>query len=215
MNRHAPWKRTAILVTMVFCAGACASDEAGQRPDEAIRALPQCDAGLPMAELFGVWQLLSYHEARISAEGLRQASSDPAAALIFLYARDDLLPSTRLRSLEAMAFVPDQRVEIVYEKLLASKDGSDDQHKAIIGFARAWPEKALRKLSPHLTTPVDPQIRLTAAQALSTFCGDEGRKVVVQAADLELEAWVKEGMLKYAAPDIVPKSGPVLPEGLR
>lgn len=200
----------AVVVCAALLAG-CGGDKAQKKADPPPM---QCPETPPLGELFAVWQLLSHHEFRVSADDLRAASKDPVAALMYLFAHDEVIPSTRLRALEALSFVPDDRVKALYKDLLRPvAEGADDtaRHKAITGYARAWPGEALREIGPVLAIEVDPQIRLTAAKALIEYCGEDGRIVVFQAAEVEPEKWVRDKMRQYATPS----NDPMKPSGTK
>lgn len=164
-------------------------------------AATACDTPVPLEEVFGVWQLLSLHEMALSTENLHEITQDPVAALLFLYQHQDLKGTTRHRAFEALSFVPDPRVKALYLTQIKQQDGSPLRHKALLGFARAWPQEATEVLGGVLATDVDVQIRLTAAHALGRFCGDEGRALILQAIDIEKESWAREKMQRYANPD--------------
>ncbi len=191
-------------LAIILSATACGGDKQARKPVATkVPAEPAaaCPETPPLGELFAIWQMLSHHEFVISAADLRAASKDPVSALIYLSQHEDVIPSTRLRALEALSFVPDDRVKALYTKLLKPvEEGVDDnpRHKAIMGFARAFPDEALGVIGPVLAIEVDPQIRLTAAKALVEFCGEDGRIVVFQAADVESEKWVRDKMRNYA-----------------
>ena len=190
--------RRMFVLGVAVALAACNGDKVTKRPDPVPLACPQTP---PLGELFGTWQLLSHLEFAATAEDLRAVSKDPVATLIFLYRSDDVIPSTRLRALDALSFVPDDRVKALYKELLRPvPEGVDDlpRHRAITGFARAFPTEALAEIGPVLAIEVDPQVRLTAAKALVEFCGEDGRIVVFQAADVEPEVWVRDKMREYA-----------------
>jgi hypothetical protein len=54
-------------------------------------------------------------------------------------------------------------------------------------------------VGPLLAIADDPQIRVTAASALVSFCGPDGRALVAEAASVEPELWVKEKLTELAA----------------
>ena len=189
---------TVALCALAVGAG-CGGDKGNKKPDPV--PVAACAETPPLGGLFAVWQMLSLHDLKLSAEDLQAAAEDPVAALIYLSRHEDVIPSTRLRALEALSFVPDDRVKALYMELLKPvPEGVDDnpRHKAITGFARAFPKEALGVIGPVLAIEVDPQIRLTAAKALVEFCGEDGRIVVFQASDVEPEKWVRDKMRDYA-----------------
>jgi hypothetical protein len=224
-------KIKALTLTLGLCVMGCASGKAASPPPQPAPveapapAAPDCKDPLPMEEIFGVWQLLSLHKMALSAETLREISPDPAAALLYLYERQDFKVTTRHRAFEALSFVPDDRVKALYRRVLRDADSGPLRHKAILGFARAFPDEATDVLGGVLATDVDVQIRLTAAQALGRFCGDKGRALVRQAIDAEAEGWARDKLRRYAepprdadpdadAPEGAPYLMPARPQGL-
>lgn len=166
-----------------------------------------CIESLPLTELFSVWQLLMAYDGLPKAEQLREASKDPVSSLIVIGRRPDITPAIRQRALEAMSLVPDERAEQVLLAELRDQDG-ELRHSAINGFARAFPDKATKVLGEVLTADPDPQIRLTAASALSAFAGDAGRDMVRDALKAEKEDWVRDKMKSYANPRQKPPGFP-------
>ena len=208
---------TRILLTLLIAAlsaAACSGepDKKNDKPPELTGTVApgDCAEGVPLGDLFSVWQLLMAFDNLPEASAFEQAAKDPAAALILLSSRGDLTPAIRSRAVDAMSLVPDERVRAVLSA--AIDDVADDtlRHAAINDYARAWPSEACARLDPVLTSDPDPQIRLTAAAALSAFAGAEGHDAVSRAADAETEDWVKEKMKGYAGPK-KPKPMPNLP----
>jgi HEAT repeat protein len=196
--RGAGVKRGMALVVVVALT-ACGTDN-GTRSDERAVAGVQCDEGPALGEVFALWQLLSHHELRLSARDLRAASGDPVAGLTYLYGREDIARSVRLRAVDAVSFVPDSQARSFLKDLMGSESPDEDaRHRALVGFARAFPDDAKVEVGTVLALDADPQIRLSAAKALVEYCGEDGRILVLQAADAETEGWVKEKMLGYAS----------------
>ncbi len=213
LTRHAALP--FVLLSLLFAA--CGADKPARVPQETStglapvekEALPlragECGAGVPLPELFGTWQLLMAFDSMPDAAQLRQASSDPVAALLFLSGREDITPAIRSRAYEALSLVPDARVRAAYQAVLGDEGAEKMRHAAINGFARAWPQDAAEVVGALLKSDPDPQIRLTAAAALCAFSGDEGRALVEAAAAAEAEGWVREQMTGYARPRRAPK----------
>lgn len=216
----------AIVVVLGWgCAGDPSKGDAKPQgaemisPDRspgAVKAKPagvgaQSVEGVPLTELFHVWQLLMAIDSMPDAAQFRQAASDPTAALWVLCHRDDITPSTRQRAFEALSLVPDERVKSLYEATMDDPEADRLRHSAINGYARAWPAEAPARLGPLLTDDEDPQIRLTAGSALHTFCGAQGAALIAKAVKTEPEGWVRDKLKSYGAPS----RGGALPPGLR
>lgn len=192
-----------ILLAALFslCWG-CASDPA-PTPTPCPPPVPpplECIQELNLGETFATWQILNYHELKLEAESLSKASTDPVASLLCLREQEELSPAIHGRVLEALSLFPDERSHTHILAIVQNPEAGVERHKAINGFARGWPQESPQILGHLLTTDTDPQIRLTAASALGSFCGEEGRTLIKQAVDLESEAWVREKMIRYATP---------------
>ena len=206
--------RFALVAVLAVLCAACVADNAQQIVDSPVPPAP-CPEGPALGEVFGVWQLLSRHELRLNEADLRGLAQDPATVLMYLYEREDIARSTRLRAMDALSFVPDDRVaDYLRKHMVHGAEDEDARHKAIVGFARAFPDLALTEVGTLLALDVDPQIRLTAASALATFCGEDGRILVLQAAGVEGEQWVKDKMRAYGADNedpMAPREGKPAP----
>ena len=159
-----------------------------------------CLGGIPLGDLFAVWQSLMAFDSMPDAELLQKSARDPVASLLFLSEREDITPSIRMRAFEALSLVPDGRVEAAYTRILNDPSAEKLRHAAINGYARAWPDKSPEVLGALLSGDEDPQIRLTAASALTAFGGEEGLKLVKAQAEVEPEEWVRKKMKGYAKP---------------
>jgi GAF domain-containing protein len=142
--------------------------------------------------------LLSYHEYRVDVGALFEVTPDPPGTLLAVAADPNQPTSVRLRAFDTLAFVADERVRALYERAIGLRTAGKYRHHAIVGLARAWPAAAILKIGPLLAIEDDAQIRVTAASALVSFCGPDGKSLVAEAASVEPELWVREKMTELA-----------------
>jgi hypothetical protein len=124
----------------------------------------------PTPEVRGqVRALLGAIHGPVPPETFRALGPGVEAALVE-FAREDPLPSRRVRALEALAGLGGAQAEATHRDLAAAPSApSAVRRTAIRGLARlAGPERAPRELSRYLEGDRDPAIRAVAAEALAT-----------------------------------------------
>ena len=201
---------TPALAALIACGGPQETpDEPPTRADATATA-----TAIPAGELEKVVMLLSAHEFEASREAVAQATSQPEVALLHISQDGTRTESIRLRAFESLSLYPSEQVRAAYIKRIEGGGAARMRHRAVTGFAAAWPDEAPEVLGAVLQEDDDPQVRLTAAVALSSCCGEAGRSLIRTAAEAEQEEWMRDKLRGYLKPKPVGPSR-VPPPGLR
>ncbi|MEL6178603.1 MAG: HEAT repeat domain-containing protein [Myxococcota bacterium] len=197
-----------VLLAIVWgCSGPETPDpEIAPPPTETTRMSEPTD--IPAEELDKVALLLSAHEFTASREAFAEATQQPEAALMHLSQDPGRTEAIRLRAFESLALYPSEAVRNAYMTQIRSEGSERIRHRAVTAFATAWPYEAPDVLGTVLREDNDPQIRLTAAVALRSCCGEEGLKLIRDAAQKDTEDWVREKLRGYTLPAAHPTRRP-------
>lgn len=128
-----------------------------------------------------------------------KAAADPRAHVLAIAADEKAFPPHRHAAMAALRYWPDAAAQRLFRAALTSpRSGEMLRHKVIAFYAAAFGAEALPDLAPLLDDP-DPQIRMTAVEAVGGIAGAasekalRGRLAVEESEPVRerLERWLK------------------------
>jgi HEAT repeat protein len=161
-----------------------APDDPDGSPDDA--------SGIASDRLERVTLLLSAYHSVPDREALKAADSAPTEVLTAIARDEATFTFHRYRALAALSQWPDASTFSLYAELLESPSSSDGmRHQVMPLLARTFGETALHLVAPYLESP-DPQLRLTAVEALNQMGTESAREALLNRRALEPSLVVRE-----------------------
>ena len=144
--------------------------------------------------------VLSHHHEIPTREDL-ESRTDDAREIVFEIARDEeAFLFHRHRALRALTHWPDAEVYDYLHGLLVDEDTEDGmRHHLLPILANGFGERALDDLEPFLTEAADPQIRISAAGAISRVPGERAVEMLLSALKSETHPLVQTRLETYAS----------------
>lgn len=192
-----------ILIVIALLVAPQAFAHPGDAPDDATSsdtATSPVGEDVDEREAIVAW-LAHYH--KIPDRRQFEEISDDARDIIFELAQDnEALAFYRRRAMKALTNWPTQQTYDYLVDVLHDEDTDDGlRHHLLVILADGFGDKALDELEPFLFDADDPQLRISAGNAISQISGDRAYEMIVDALHAE-EHPVVQARLEQFAPRV-------------
>ena len=190
----------ALIILALLVAPKALADDAPSPPDHkpGHQAHPGSAEAQPTPERQAIAALLSHHHEVPDRETLEDAVDDPRQVVFEIARDDDSFVFHRQRALNALTHWPDDEV---YDYLvgLLDDDSTEDglRHHLLPILVDGFGDDALEALAPYLVDADDPQIRISAAAAISELSSDDARQLLEDALEVEEHPVVTSRLRTY------------------